>query len=169
MKSLALHTATPKIEAFYSWYKDNGLDTRIGEREGCGSWVDWYGEIVCDLETLLRYAGHETLDSADPAWRCVRCAFNSRTTLTSCFIVPNPSINQSLCPLIMYTPALRRWCPNLVTLRFSTRLFPLRTSAIFIRTYISYRQAQLLESSMFSDIFRRQDSRRARLTFPDGE
>ncbi|KAF7983169.1 hypothetical protein HWV62_23402 [Athelia sp. TMB] len=68
VKSLALHTATPKIEAFYSWYKDNGLDTRIGEREGCGSWVDWYGEIVCDLETLLRYAGHETLDSADPAW-----------------------------------------------------------------------------------------------------
>lgn len=77
MKSLALHTAAPKIEAFYSWYTDNGLDARVAGKEGCGSWVDWYGETVCDVETLLRLAGRETLDAADSTGRCVCVCLSS--------------------------------------------------------------------------------------------
>lgn len=58
--NLAMHAATPKIEAFYNWY-----DTRYNASEGrkCGSWVDWYGDVVCDVESLARLAGVETIDS----------------------------------------------------------------------------------------------------------
>ena len=59
--NLGLHTATPKIEAFYQYYQD-----RHAFREGtdCGSWIDWYGQVVCDVETLAHLAGVETLDPA---------------------------------------------------------------------------------------------------------
>jgi UDP-glucose:glycoprotein glucosyltransferase len=66
--SLALHVSTPKIEAFFQYYLDHNLDTRrVAAAQGaeCGSWVDWYGEVVCDVETLVRLAGTETVDSAD--------------------------------------------------------------------------------------------------------
>ncbi|KAH6896286.1 UDP-glucose:glycoprotein glucosyltransferase-domain-containing protein [Coprinopsis sp. MPI-PUGE-AT-0042] len=53
---LALHSATPKIEAFYSYYANY-----VNKTVGCGSWVDWYGEIVCDVENLKRLAGTETI------------------------------------------------------------------------------------------------------------
>lgn len=60
------------VEAFYQYYVDNGLEeTRragegYGERErGCGSWVDWYGDVVCDVGSLVRLAGHDTIDSAE--------------------------------------------------------------------------------------------------------
>lgn len=57
---LGLHTATPKLEAFYQYYMD-----RHSRRTGteCGSWVDWYGQVVCDVETLAHLAGVETIDS----------------------------------------------------------------------------------------------------------
>ncbi|KAF7307809.1 hypothetical protein MKEN_01141000 [Mycena kentingensis (nom. inval.)] len=57
--NLGLHAATPKIEAFYQYYASNvhGPD--------CGSWVDWYGEQVCDLKKLSHLAGIETIDSSD--------------------------------------------------------------------------------------------------------
>jgi UDP-glucose:glycoprotein glucosyltransferase len=58
--SLALHSATPKIEGFYNYYEDhhkNGAGTE------CGSWVDWYGQVVCDVETLAQLAGIETIDA----------------------------------------------------------------------------------------------------------
>lgn len=66
---LALHAATPKIEAYYQYYND-----RHGEREledlfsnstGCGSWVDWYGKVVCDLETLVHLVDVDTIDSGN--------------------------------------------------------------------------------------------------------
>lgn len=66
---LALHAATPKIEAFYQHYTDTKrgriLDTEQGEEGGakCGSWVDWYGEIICDVERLAHLAGPETIDA----------------------------------------------------------------------------------------------------------
>ena len=28
----------------------------------CGSWVDWYGQVVCDVETLMHLAGVETIN-----------------------------------------------------------------------------------------------------------
>ncbi len=62
---LALHTSTPKIEAFYQHY----LDQHISRKEhapnvgsDCGSWVDWYGQVVCDAKTLLHVASVESID-----------------------------------------------------------------------------------------------------------
>lgn len=62
--NLALHAATPKIEAFYYHYVDLHNES-AGTK--CGSWVDWYGEIVCDVETLAQRAGVETIDPANGA------------------------------------------------------------------------------------------------------
>lgn len=49
--ALALHSAVPKIEAFYEYY-----NTIYGgeEEERCngGSWVDWYGSVICDGKKL---------------------------------------------------------------------------------------------------------------------
>ncbi|KAJ3727354.1 UDP-glucose:glycoprotein glucosyltransferase-domain-containing protein [Lentinula guzmanii] len=61
--SLALHAATPKIEAFYHHYTEVvGASARHKE---CGSWVDWYGTVVCDVESLAQVAGLDTIDSTD--------------------------------------------------------------------------------------------------------
>ncbi|KAG6839745.1 hypothetical protein C0991_012004, partial [Blastosporella zonata] len=57
--SLALHAATPKIEAFYNHYIDHHNNTKGTE---CGSWVEWYGEVVCDIEKLVNLAGVETIE-----------------------------------------------------------------------------------------------------------
>jgi UDP-glucose:glycoprotein glucosyltransferase len=57
--NLALHAATPKIEAFYQYYATSK------EEVECGSWVDWYGTVVCDVETLAQLAGIDTIDPAD--------------------------------------------------------------------------------------------------------
>jgi UDP-glucose:glycoprotein glucosyltransferase len=59
---LALHSAAPKIEAFYQHY----INLHGGKSDrGCGSWVDWYGETVCDAERLKQLAGVETIDSGN--------------------------------------------------------------------------------------------------------
>ncbi|KAJ7342428.1 glycosyltransferase family 24 protein [Mycena albidolilacea] len=64
--NLGLHAATPKIEAFYHHYLTH-TNYSAHECEG-GSWVDWYGEAVCDVEKLARLAGVETIDpSSSPA------------------------------------------------------------------------------------------------------
>lgn len=65
--SLALHAATPKIEAFYQHYLDHQAERNTSEIQNptCGSWVDWYGTTVCDLETLVHLAGIETIDSSN--------------------------------------------------------------------------------------------------------
>ena len=60
--NLALHVATPKIEAFYQYYADHHGDKELGE--GCESWVDWYGQVVCDVETLEKLADVDTVDEA---------------------------------------------------------------------------------------------------------
>ena len=60
--NLALHAATPKIEAFYQYYTDHHGDKALGE--GCESWVDWYGQVACDVETLEKLADVDTIDEA---------------------------------------------------------------------------------------------------------
>jgi len=60
--NLALHSATPKIEAFYHHYTDHLNVTRDAD---CGSWVDWYGKVVCDVETLVDVAGKDTIDPSN--------------------------------------------------------------------------------------------------------
>ena len=60
--NLALHAATPKIEAFYQYYTDHHGNKELGA--DCESWVDWYGQVVCDLETLEKLADVDTIDEA---------------------------------------------------------------------------------------------------------
>lgn len=59
--NLALHAATPKIEAFYHHYADVNRTRGVN----CGSWVDWYGQVICDVETLVHIAGVETIDPSN--------------------------------------------------------------------------------------------------------
>lgn len=35
------------------------------ETERCGSWVDWYGGIICDVDELIHLTGTEALDPAE--------------------------------------------------------------------------------------------------------
>jgi UDP-glucose:glycoprotein glucosyltransferase len=49
--NMGLRAATPKIEAFYQYYEDQFNSSR---GELCGSWVDWYGEVVCDVDRLTQ-------------------------------------------------------------------------------------------------------------------
>lgn len=58
--SLALHASLPKLEAAYQFYNDLH---KAGECDG-GSWVDWYGEVVCDAITLKDRVEVELLDAA---------------------------------------------------------------------------------------------------------
>ncbi|PCH34985.1 glycosyltransferase family 24 protein [Wolfiporia cocos MD-104 SS10] len=61
--NMALHSASPKIEAFFQFYSDRHAARRSQElSENCGSWVDWYGQVVCDAESLARFASIETID-----------------------------------------------------------------------------------------------------------
>ncbi|KAF9447216.1 glycosyltransferase family 24 protein [Macrolepiota fuliginosa MF-IS2] len=62
--NLALHAATPKLEAFYQHYEDEHNDSKGTD---CGSWVDWYGKVVCDIESLVELVGHETIDASEDA------------------------------------------------------------------------------------------------------
>lgn len=64
--NLALHAATPRIEALYQYYADRHAAQRDAiENTRCDSWVDWYGEVVCDAKTLARLAGVDTIDPPD--------------------------------------------------------------------------------------------------------
>ncbi|KAF5311086.1 hypothetical protein D9619_007791 [Psilocybe cf. subviscida] len=58
--NLAMHAAAPKLEAYFNFYDANHAKSH-GKR--CGSWVDWYGEVVCDVETLAQLVGVEAIDA----------------------------------------------------------------------------------------------------------
>lgn len=62
--NLALHAATPKLEAFYQHYEDKHANSK---GTSCGSWVDWYGQVVCDIESLVQLVGRETIDASEKA------------------------------------------------------------------------------------------------------
>ena len=65
---LGLHSATPKIVALYQHYSDiTGAQNMSEEAERCGSWVDWYGGVICDVDELIHLTGTETLDPAEEA------------------------------------------------------------------------------------------------------
>jgi UDP-glucose:glycoprotein glucosyltransferase len=49
--ALGLHTAVPKIEAYYSWYETSVDEALLGV-EACGSWVEWKGKGFCDVNGL---------------------------------------------------------------------------------------------------------------------
>jgi UDP-glucose:glycoprotein glucosyltransferase len=62
---LGLHSATPKIVAFFQHYSDKAGTQNVSETEKCGSWVDWYGEVICDVDELIHLTGTEGLDPAE--------------------------------------------------------------------------------------------------------
>lgn len=56
---LALHALTPRLAAsaeYYDRHIANLADKHKLHSPECASWVDWYGQIVCDAETLLQLA-----------------------------------------------------------------------------------------------------------------
>jgi UDP-glucose:glycoprotein glucosyltransferase len=57
---LALHAAVPKIEAFY---QQKGSLNGLEGSEDCRSWVEWYGDIICDVDTLSHRIGRATIDA----------------------------------------------------------------------------------------------------------
>ncbi|GJF00041.1 glycosyltransferase family 24 protein [Phanerochaete sordida] len=61
--TLALHSSIPRIEAAYNYYSDS----QAGRGEDCGSWVDWYGQVVCDVEALRKLVRVETIEAAEAA------------------------------------------------------------------------------------------------------
>lgn len=53
--TLALHAATPAVQAFYGFYEDRYSEKRgvCARKEGEGqAWVDWYGQVVCTAAEL---------------------------------------------------------------------------------------------------------------------
>lgn len=59
---LSLHTAAPKIEAFYQFYETNVVPSLSEYDESCQSWVYWRGKQICtpdDLDTTLRQGTDE--------------------------------------------------------------------------------------------------------------
>ncbi|KAG6887758.1 hypothetical protein C0995_013010 [Termitomyces sp. Mi166 len=96
--SLALHAATPKIEAFYNHYIDHHNNTKGTD---CGSWVEWYGEVVCDIEQLVKLAGVETID---PTTKSTSSPFPRPRLLTFDHIYPSPAriLKRPLRTAILY-------------------------------------------------------------------
>ena len=89
--NLALHSATPTIEAFHQYYEN------LNQWVECGSWVDWYGQVVCDVEELARLAGVETLDANTTEKKYVVCLpVIPPLTLTPAKNSPDPSSSHSI-------------------------------------------------------------------------
>ena len=69
---LSLHTAAPKIEAYYQYYETSVVPSLTEYDESCESWVHWRGKQICrtnDLEATLRQSTGEQ--------RCVETKRNS--------------------------------------------------------------------------------------------
>jgi UDP-glucose:glycoprotein glucosyltransferase len=63
---LALHSATPKLVALFQHYSDNAGARNVSrETEECDSWVDWYGDVVCEVDKLIRLTSAEILDPTE--------------------------------------------------------------------------------------------------------
>ncbi|KAF8268079.1 UDP-glucose:Glycoprotein glucosyltransferase-domain-containing protein [Lactarius quietus] len=93
---LALHAANPKLVAFYEHYSDNARGTRnnvsrdADAADSCDSWVDWYGEVVCEVERLVHLTGPETLDPSESSSFSFSEPFSKPHTLAFDHIYPTP-------------------------------------------------------------------------------
>ncbi|TBU43432.1 glycosyltransferase family 24 protein [Dichomitus squalens] len=92
---LALHSASPKLEAFYQYYNDHHAprkETSGKNDDECGSWVDWYGEVVCDSKTLARLVETETLEPAEGSENVTSSAPSSSPKLLPFdHVLPDPT------------------------------------------------------------------------------
>ena len=52
--ALGLHSASPKVEAFFSLYDNHEWSDSAGGKEGCGSWVEWRGKGFCTADDLRK-------------------------------------------------------------------------------------------------------------------
>ena len=59
--NLALHSALPKVEAGYQYY----IDWQAARSQGCESWVDWYGDVICEGDVLRKLLEVDTIEAAD--------------------------------------------------------------------------------------------------------
>ncbi|KAI0715904.1 glycosyltransferase family 24 protein [Cerioporus squamosus] len=95
---VALHSASPKLEAFYQYYNDHHASRRE-DSEACGSWVDWYGEVVCDRKTLARLVETESLDAPEGnSDNTASSATSSPKLLPFDHVLPDPSRMLELPP-----------------------------------------------------------------------
>ncbi|KAI0090064.1 glycosyltransferase family 24 protein [Irpex rosettiformis] len=62
--SVALHSAQPRVESAYQYYLDREAErVREAQKDGaCESWVDWYGQVVCDGKTLAALVELEEIE-----------------------------------------------------------------------------------------------------------
>ena len=98
---VALHSASPKLEAFYQYYNDHHAARKraFGKSgEECESWVDWYGEVVCDAKTLARLVETEALDPAE----------EDRNVYVHLHILSILSVTSLGNPTVPHLPPLRR-------------------------------------------------------------
>jgi UDP-glucose:glycoprotein glucosyltransferase len=90
---LGLHSATPKIVAFYQHYSEKARPQNVSRETGtCGSWVDWYGEVICAVDKLIGLTGPETLDPSDSSsvFSCASILTLATMTLTPLHREPFP-------------------------------------------------------------------------------
>lgn len=79
--SLSLHAASPKIEAFYEFYRDQKLaEVPLADGESLdacsGSWVGWYGRRVCSVD-ILRALVEDTSGLANGSLAAVCVSFST--------------------------------------------------------------------------------------------
>lgn len=58
--TLALHAATPAVQAFYSFYEEKhgdkgGVCPDNGKKARGQAWVDWYGRVACTAQDLQEF------------------------------------------------------------------------------------------------------------------
>jgi len=108
--ALGLHSASPKLEAFYQYYKDRNLDntpvpTGTLAKE-CGSWVDWYGTRVCTGQELAAVAKREVLDSTTDKSKHVFFSPPRIIPLTICRLPPLQSVKPLPFDHILPNPSI---------------------------------------------------------------
>ncbi len=59
-RSLALRSASPRIEAFHSYYASKHQHDQDVPKD-CESWVDWYGKRLCTPDEVYTELGHSCL------------------------------------------------------------------------------------------------------------
>ncbi|THH10819.1 hypothetical protein EW146_g8252 [Bondarzewia mesenterica] len=90
LQQLALQTAISLDFFIKTWRYNPAHIAESRDREACGSWVEWYGEVVCDIERLVHLAGSETIDNAN-ASSPFSHSFSRPRTLPFDHIYPIPS------------------------------------------------------------------------------
>jgi hypothetical protein len=116
---MAMHAAAPKLEAYFNFY-----DANHGKSHGkrCGSWVDWYGEVVCDVETLAHLVGVEAIEGgSQEMYVTSRCTTYNMLKLILLGLSREPSRGPRHFHSTTYTPRRARSWNALRTQLFFTR------------------------------------------------